>query len=421
MKKLINTFIRHPILIVCLIVLVVYTPTALLMPADTSQRAVITRIGIDSAPEGVEVSTIIFVPTPNTSYTENYKLFSAKAENVSLALQKISAYSGKKIALNLTEMIVVNEEISNSDLLEVIDPLSRSTDLGNDTSLICTNQSAKDFLNATLNLNSASDLNIENLVNYSKDKVYNTDSNIESFYQGYFSPQKISVLGYIELTNGETGLSTSGGSSASGSSGEGTSGSGQGQSSGGGEQQKNTTLLNEGRVAVYKEGVLDRVLTQEELKGLNWFNPRCNESYLKVENVTDDIFNNATITFKLLRKKLNINVYFVNGVPVFEGTLKLIMDVDQVSQEDLDSDSLQPELSVVSPELRERINITAKQEFKLVQDLMVEEKLDLVNAYTLFSTYCPRQFKSFLNSLDDSSNFLEYVIFKLKVIPHVSI
>ena len=97
MKKLINTFIRHPILIVCFIVLVVYTPTALLMPADTSQRAVITRIGIDSAPEGVEVSTIIFVPTPNTSYTENYKLFSAKAENVSLALQKISVYSGKKL------------------------------------------------------------------------------------------------------------------------------------------------------------------------------------------------------------------------------------------------------------------------------------------------------------------------------------
>ena len=191
MKNFINNLIKKPILIVCIIALIIYTPFALLMPADTTTRAIITRIGIDSSPDGVEVSAVVFVPTPNTNYTENYKLFFADAENIATALQKISNYSGKKIALNLAEMIVVNESISNENLVIILDALSRNTDIRNNTALICTNESAKDFLNSTLSLNSASDLNINKLITFSRDKVYNTESNIESFYQGYFSPQKI--------------------------------------------------------------------------------------------------------------------------------------------------------------------------------------------------------------------------------------
>ena len=421
MKNFINNLIKKPILIVCIIALIIYTPFALLMPADTTTRAIITRIGIDSSPDGVEVSAVVFVPTPNTNYTENYKLFSADAENIATALQKISNYSGKKIALNLAEMIVVNESISNENLVIILDALSRNTDIRNNTALICTNESAKDFLNSTLSLNSASDLNINELITFSRDKDYNTESNIESFYQGYFSPQKISMLGYVELTDGDVGLTTTGGSSSSGSVGSGGQSAGGEQSGASEESAKKTTILNEGRVAVYKDGKLKLVLTPQELKGLSWFNAKSNESNLTVYNVTDEIFNNATITFKLLRKVVNINVYFSNGVPVIESNVKFVMDIDQVSQEDMDKDALQSELSKVSPELRDKVNSQAKAEFKTVQDLMVAEKLDLVNAYELFSTYCPREFKSFLNSLDDPSNFLEYVIFKLKVTPHVSL
>ena len=421
MKNFIKNLIKKPILIVCIIALIIYTPFALLMPADTTTRAIITRIGIDSSPDGVEVSAVVFVPTPNTNYTENYKLFSADAENIATALQKISNYSGKKIALNLAEMIVVNESISNENLVIILDALSRNTDIRNNTALICTNESAKDFLNSTLSLNSASDLNINELITFSRDKYYNTESNIESFYQGYFSPQKISMLGYVELTDGDFGLTTSGGSSSSGSVGSGGQSAGGEQSGASEESAKKTTILNEGRVAVYKDGKLNLVLTPQELKGLSWFNAKSNESNLTVYNVTDEIFDNATITFKLLRKVTNINVYFSNGVPVIESNIKLVMDIDQVSQEDMDKDALQSELSKVSPELRDKVNSQAKAEFKTVQDLMVAEKLDLVNAYELFSTYCPREFKSFLNSLDDPSNFLEYVIFKLKVTPHVSL
>lgn len=421
MKNFIKNLIKKPILIVCIIALIIYTPFALLMPADTTTRAIITRIGIDSSPDGVEVSAVVFVPTPNTNYTENYKLFSADAENIATALQKISNYSGKKIALNLAEMIVVNESISNENLVIILDALSRNTDIRNNTALICTNESAKDFLNSTLSLNSASDLNINELITFSRDKDYNTESNIESFYQGYFSPQKISMLGYVELTDGDVGLTTTGGSSSSGSVGSGGQSAGGEQSGASEESAKKTTILNEGRVAVYKDGKLKLILTPQELKGLSWFNAKSNESNLTVYNVTDEIFNNATITFKLLRKVVNINVYFSNGVPVIESNVKLVMNIDQVSQEDMDKDALQSELSKVSPELRDKVNSQAKTEFKIVQDLMVAEKLDLVNAYELFSTYCPREFKSFLNSLDDPSNFLEYVIFKLKVTPHVSL
>lgn len=422
MKKFFKNLIKNPILIIGLFILIFYTPFALLMPADTSLRAIITRIGIDQSPEGIELSTVIFVPTPNTSYTENYKLFTATAPNLAEALQKISNYAGKKIALNLTELIVVNEEISKNNLVLVLDALTRSADIGNNTSLICTNESAKDFLNATLNLNSASDLNIEELITYSKEKIYNTDSNIETFYQGYFSPTKISVLGYVELSEGEQGLSTSGGSSASGSSASGGSAGEQGGTqSGSEEQQKKTTILNEGRTAVYKNGIIQKVLTTEELKGVNWLNQGLNETYLTVEGVNDDFYDDATITFKLKNKTLNSQFYFVNNVPVFESVLKLVMDVDQVSQPSQNENSLQPELSYVSSKLKQKINEQIKKEFKVAQDFMVAKKLDLVQVYNSFLTYCPAKFKSFLNSLDDPNNYLEKILFKIKVEPYISI
>ena len=111
----------------------------------------------------------------------------------------------------------------------------------------------------------------------------------------------------------------------------------------------------------------------------------------------------------------------MNDIPVFEGNLSLIMEVDQVKQENLDSDIMQPELSIISPELRNKVNMQAKKEFKVAQDLMIENKLDLVHAYDYFKTFHPKKFERFLNSLDDQSNFLESVIFKLKITPHISL
>ena len=416
MKNKILYLIKNPIILIFLAVLIIYGPFALLMPADTSLRAIITRIGIDAVEQGIELSVVTFVPTPNTNYTENYKLISATGQNLSEAFSKISNYTGKKIALNLSELIVVNEEISNKNLASVLDSLSRNTDMGNGTAVICTNDSAKNFLKTTLKLNSASDLNIEELITYSNDKIFNQKSNIESFYQGFFSHNKISFLGYVELTESDQGLTTSSDSSGGGNASQGSSES----SEGGENQNENTTISNEGRVAVYKDGRLNSILSTDELKGLNWLNGKYNQTYLTIYDVSDKTYQNADITFKIQNKNVSINTYFLNNTPVCDVTIKLILDISEVKSK-VDEKVLQFELSEMSDDIKNKINYQIKVEFKKVLDIMLEKNLDLINAYDMFMTNHESKFNSYLMSLNDKNDYLQNIIYKIKVIPYVSL
>ena len=421
MKKKIKILLERPILLVALFLLVFYTPFALLMPADTSSRAIIIRLGIDYSGEEIEVSAVTFVPTPNTSYVENYKLVNAKAPTVSEGIYAISNYVGKQIVLNLIDFIVVNEEAARQDLSVMLDGLARNDKIDNDTYIICTNGSSKDFLNATLNLNSASDLNIEEIISYSTRKIYSSDSNIESFYQGYFGTSKISSLGYVELNDGEVGLNTEGGSSAS-EGGQSMQGGAQGGAQSGvsdkqnqGSESKKTTLLNEGKMAIFKEGKLKLILDKDELRGLNWANPRPNETYLKIYNVKDDVFKDADLTFEVKHKDATHHAYFVGKLPVFEINLKLDLVLDQIEQGGITEEVLHTQLKTVSGDIIQKINNEIKKDFSVAREIMAKNKLDLLQVYSLFSISTPKEFKSFLNSLEDKTDFIDYINFKIKV------
>lgn len=420
MKKFIANLIKYPILIIFIINVVLFLPRAAFLDSDTSMRAILTKIGVDKVEGGVEVSALTFVPTPNLNYQENYKLINATGATIADAIYKIGYYTGKKAALNLVDTIVVGEEIARDDLLTCLDGLARTKNLSNNTSLICTNDTAKNFLLASLNLNAASDLNIEELVSYSKQNIYINESNLEDFYKGYFYPTKVSSMGYIDLESGDTGLKTKeNDSSGNAESSSGDSGSPTASSSeNSGEKPKNT-IKNEGKVAVFKDGSLKVVLSPTELKGLNWISRNYKRTSVSIKDVNDETFDRANLTFRVSKKRVVNNVYFSGNVPVFESNIHLSLLLDEAHQADADEKMMQSQTVNLSPEIYNKLNEQIKKEFSEGLSVLRENKVDVINSYNMFQNRTGDRFGKFLKSLDDPEDFLNYIIFKIKVDPTI--
>lgn len=420
MKKFIANLIKYPILIIFIINVILFLPRAAFLDSDTSMRAILTKIGVDKVEGGVEVSALTFVPTPNLNYQENYKLINATGATVADAIYKIGYYAGKKAALNLVDTIVVGEEIARDDLLTCLDGLARTKNLSNNTSLICTNDTAKNFLLASLNLNAASDLNIEELVSYSKQNIYINESNLEDFYKGYFYPTKVSSMGYIDLESGDTGLKTKeNDSSGNAESSSGDSGSPTASSSeNSGEKPKNT-IKNEGKVAVFKDGSLKVVLSPTELKGLNWISRNYKRTSVSIKDVNDETFDRANLTFRVSKKRVVNNVYFSGNVPVFESNIHLSLLLDEAHQADADEKMMQSQTVNLSSEIYNKLNEQIKKEFSEGLSVLRENKVDVINSYNTFQNRTGDRFEKFLKSLDDPEDFLNYIIFKIKVDPTI--
>lgn len=418
MKKFIANLVKYPILIIFIINVILFLPRAAFLDSDTSMRAILTKIGVDKSGDGVEVSALTFVPTPNLNYQENYKLINATGATVADAIYKIGYYAGKKAALNLVDAIVVGEEIAKSDLLTCLDGLARTKNLSNNTSLICTNDTAKNFLLASLNLNAASDLNIEELVSYSKQNIYINESNLEDFYKGYFYPTKVSSMGYIDLESGDTGLKTKeNDSSGNEESSSGDSGSPMAANSeNSGEKPKNT-IKNEGKVAVFKNGSLKVVLSPAELKGLNWISRNYKRTSVSIKNVNDDTFDGANLTFRVSQKRVVNNVYFAGNVPVFESNIHLSLLLDEAHQNTIDEKMMKSQTVNLSSEIYNKLNEQIKKEFSDGLSVLRENRVDVINSYNLFENRTGDRFEKFLKSLDDPDDFLNYIIFKIKVDP----
>lgn len=420
MKKFIANLIKYPILIIFIINVILFLPRAAFLDSDTSMRAILTKIGVDKVEGGVEVSALTFVPTPNLNYQENYKLINATGATVADAIYKIGYYAGKKAALNLVDTIVVGEEIARDDLLTCLDGLARTKNLSNNTSLICTNDTAKNFLLASLNLNAASDLNIEELVSYSKQNIYINESNLEDFYKGYFYPTKVSSMGYIDLESGDTGLKTKeNDSSGNAESSSGDSGSPTASSSeNSGEKPKNT-IKNEGKVAVFKDGSLKVVLSPTELKGLNWISRNYKRTSVSIKDVNDETFDGANLTFRVSKKRVVNNVYFSGNVPVFESNIYLSLLLDEAHQSDVNEKMMQSQTVNLSSEIYNKLNEQIKKEFSEGLSVLRENKVDVINSYNTFQNRTGDRFEKFLKSLDDPEDFLNYIIFKIKVDPTI--
>ena len=365
------------------------------------------------------MSALCFIPIATTNYQKNYKVISAKDEIFINAVQKLGIYAGKITSLPHTSIVVVSEDIQKEGLTTCLDHLIRTNNLGNDTVLIGTDASAKQILECSYELDVSSNLSLRNLLSYNFEYIYGNRSNLESFYRGYFSPTKTSMLGFVKLSDND-GVGPDSGS-------QNTSGGGTASVSllpvqnaiASDSSTKNKKILNDGSACVFKDGKLKLFLDSELIKYYNWFEPHANKAILQIENYTDERFKNATISFQVEQKPVIYQSDFYSGVPEMNYIINFIMTLDEVNQEKYIKNDYHLSQSLFNDKMKELIQNKIKQDFSILIDVLRENQIDVLRVYKTFESQNKEKFLQFLDTLEDKEDYLRYINFN--VISNISI
>ena len=297
--------------------------------------------------------------------------------------------------------------------MPTLDYMTRTKKVGRNTVLINFEGDIKDFASAVSNLNVEKSLRIEEIINFDKRYVLTKDSNVESFYKGYFSNISLGIMPQIKLTSEESPTSIeiqSAGGSGNVSSG---SNSGSGGSSGGGESQKKY-LVNDGTTCVFKDGKLNSVVSAENMKRVNIFLNDAQKGEIKVKNVSDDLYNDATVVCSLRNKDISLKPSFEKGKPIYKAELEMVIVVEEVDEK-LPSDKfLKRNKDFVTPTLIEKLKETVMGEMEQIIDYCKTNKIDLIGVYRNFYH---RQYKDFMNYVErvGKDNYLDGIDYQIEI------
>lgn len=440
MKKIVTSIKRTPMLLALVLIALWFFPSAIVAPSESAVNAIVTAVGLDKNEQDYEVTLMTFLSHPNQSYSEQYEVISCSAPSISEAFTNASLQIGKNISLFHTHTAIVSEKLLEEDIASALDYLGRVASLPQSCVLISTNVTSKQFLEFVQELDKESDINLEDLLFYTSNYVLWKYTTINSFYEGYYSPVKASILGHLTITQGDVngipikntenvvGLgSSSGGSSGGGESGQ-SSGSQQSESpnqtngaqQSGGESQSSSSsnqlqIVNDGSCLLIKNGKMQAHMTKEQLRGLNWLNSSTSGAVITLENVSDQTFDEARLIYKVQREQVLDKVEFENGVPVYTANIKLFVSLMEAngSKEELTESR---EVAYISDEVRELIEKQVKTEINSSLEFLSTQNCDTLDMYEKFYENCRSQTKNYLQTHSlQPEEFLKNVVFKVIV------
>ena len=440
MKKIVTSIKRTPMLLALVLIALWFFPSAIVAPSESAVNAIVTAVGLDKNEQDYEVTLMTFLSHPNQSYSEQYEVISCSAPSISEAFTNASLQIGKNISLFHTHTAIVSERLLEEDIASALDYLGRVASLPQSCVLISTNVTSKQFLEFVQELDKESDINLEDLLFYTSNYVLWKYTTINSFYEGYYSPVKASILGHLTITQGDVngipikntenvvGLGSSSGGSSGGSESGQSSGSQQSESSNqtngaqqsGGESQSSSSsnqlqIVNDGSCLLIKNGKMQAHMTKEQLRGLNWLNSSTSGAVITLENFSDQTFDEARLIYKVQREQVLDKVEFENGVPVYTANIKLFVSLMEAngSKEELTESR---EVAYISDEVRELIEKQVKTEINSSLEFLSTQNCDTLDMYEKFYENCRAQTKNYLQTHSlQPEDFLKNVVFKVIV------
>lgn len=410
MKHFFKKIWQTPMFLIFVLIGLFYGIPSLGNPAEINRFAIVTAVGIDKAEQedfDYEVSLLTFVPVPEQTFTEFYKVISASGNSIEEALDYAGLYTGRQVGLSHIKTIVLSEDLFDEDVTKVLDYLMRDKEVSSSTKLIAMDGKAKDFLNAVKDLDSQSSYSVSEIVAYNEHYIYATGCSLEAFFKGYFSPTKASIVPVFSLqSSDDEGISTENG----GGGGETSSGGSGGKSGGQGGRQ----IVNNGDAIVFKNGEKQKDISGDDIVKINYFRGEFKTGGITIEDFNGEPFGKASLSFDISGKKLRNKVVFENGIPTIYTDIKFTVTLSEVEQED-EQFNKDVDLYNVTKNETSQIEKQIKREMAEALEIMREAKTDVANFYTLMYNTDKKSFKRFLDSLDDKEDYLRYTLFKTSV------
>ncbi len=406
-KNLFNKIIIYAVILFLLAI----SPSIVNMPSQTSVRAICTGLALDKENGQVSVSAQILIPEAGGQYTQKLTMVNHSGSTVEYALKQIEAQVGKKVRFAHCCFIILSDTVCNDNLTNILDYFVRGNNIGNNTILIYTDKSAKDLLSHTSNVNSNEVDNLQVITKYNEKHLFSNGANLLSFFDDYLAPHHTAFMANITMKNdsGQSGGGDSGQSGGSGGSGSGSGGesSDASSSTSGANSPQQDTILSDGQVAVFYKGKLAKLLSNEEREQFNWLDPEVLDTFIKIENVSDKVFENATLAYTVRQKGMKFEYEIANNTPTIRVHYDLGLRAEMILQEN--GESLAVNQEYISDVVVDAISRKIDEAVKNVCKIQSEYGFDLFNFYRSFNINCHNDWQNYLKLLGDDENYMKNV------------
>ena len=413
---MIKKFMKSKIWVIIIILAIIFVPAELSSPTQTDLRSVILAIGVDKLEDMYEISNQILIPHYSLGFNETANVVSGKGRNLYEASQDISLHLGKISGYAHVSAIVFGDSMKDENIVDTLDFFLRSKRINNNALVMTTNHSAKNLLEQVTKIDNSFTLSVNNIIKYNESAVFASSITMERFLNNYLGNQA-NIMPVIETTetdyegiNADSSSSQGNSSGISGSSSSSSSGSGGGQT-----ESPYTVVSNQGKSAIYNRGIQVKILEPEEIVGFNAFTSS-NRAVFTLNNVTDSVFNNATVIVTILNANQSTKLDFsLNGKPRLTTNVNYVLKVNQVIQENFNYDILQGMDTYVTERVIEKFNEYYKTKVANAVNMMKQLNADCVNVADKFYKFKTKKWKEFLNTLADETNYMQEVEFFLNL------
>ena len=395
---------RKLILWIFLIVLVVTVPE-ITKPAMSETEAIVTMMSIDKIDNNIKVATAVL--TPANEKTANYEVFSGVGKTVGEAVENVSLSLGKSMGFAQCEIMAFGENLSSEGIMSSLDFMTRTRKVGRNALLINFSGDIEEFQQAVVNLNIEKSLPLEDIFDFDKRYIPTEDSNIHSFYKGYFSSISTGVMPKVQLLKEkvDNSIEIEGGATGGGNAGEPGSGSGG--------QNNKFYILNDGTLCVFKDGKKFLELEPQNMKKLNLLLNTEQEGTIQIENVNDELFQDANIVLNITEKNLKFEPKFENNKPIFNIKIELTVLVEEVDEENPNQNFLKRNKEFLTKTLVKKTEDTVRSDTLEIIEYCKENQIDLIGVYENFYRKQYGKFKKYYD--ENKEKYLNEIEYNISV------
>lgn len=415
MKKVKSLFTPKKLVIWIAIILLFFTLPTINKPAMSETQAIVTMLCLDKDED--KIKAVVTVLSPGQDKQAKYEVFSATGDTLASTVDSIALSIGKEMGFAQCEIMAIGEKLSEDNIMKTLDYMTRTKKVGTNAILTYFEGDIEEFAKSITTLAMEKSLKLEKIINFDKEYILAQDSNIESFYKGFFSDVSIGIMPKIELT-GEQKSNAIEVSSSSGGSSSGGSTSSSGSASSGGSQEGSSGekkyIVTNGSTVVFKHGKKYYELSPSEVQKVNLFTNSSDKGTLIVEGITDHVYDNAKVVVDILEKDSKIKVSFDGDTPVYSVDVNLIVFIEEVIQDEPTDKFLIRHQDFFTDALVEKLKEKVLSNLNEAVELCKSENMDIINLYKAFNRKQYKNFRAYLERVG-IDNYLQGVRFDFNV------
>ena len=385
-------------------------------PAQSQTQAIATAMAVEQTEDNmIEVSAVILTPIPAS--TSKRKAYIAKGIDITNAINNISLQVGKQIGFGQCDIMALGDKLCETNALKALDYLTRTKRVGRNAVLINFSGKTEDFANCVVQINDSLSLKVSEIINFNREYIVATETNIESFFRGYYGDLGVSTMPKIKISEIENDNAIPIKVEEASSSQSEVSGSG-GSSSGGGS--KELYFTNDGTTSIFRDGKKFAEIEPDEVKYINLLKPENVLGTFMLERVNSDLFNNARVVIDLTNKEMNYKLGFENGLPKIKYDIQLYIMIDEIIEAEKTENLLHTENWFVDSSVVNGLQTKVKENLDKVVQKLKDQNMDIIEIYDKFYKFKNKKFTTYLNGLENKQDFLKDIIFDYKITIHSS-